>query len=163
EAFRNNVGTTGKIFTDDNKYNENTSDEVFKNFERTQRREKDKELMRWASTSIKRGSYLTYTGDNLTKEVRVSKSNIESLLKHIATVEYKEMVKSIDSILKKATYSHSADLGEGTNKDSKNIGRKRARGVLKYNYYISEWNNLKIQIAMEEMRNGYEQPYAIVF
>lgn len=24
-------------------------------------------------------------------------------------------------------------------------------------------NNLKIQIAMEEMRNGYEQPYVIVF
>lgn len=163
EQFRNNVGDTGEVFTKENKYIENTPKAVIKDFEKQQRKEKDKELLNWTSNNIKRGSYTTFNLDNLKSEVRVSKSNIESLLKHIASVEHKDLIKNLDVIFKNAKYSHSADLGQGVEKSSKNLGRKIARGVISYNYYTSEWNGLKIQIAMEVMRNRYEQPYAIVF
>ncbi|HLW61882.1 MAG TPA: minor capsid protein [Flavobacterium sp.] len=163
EAFRNNVGVTGEIFTKENRYIANMPEDVIKDFEKQQRKEKDKELLNWASSHIKRGSCTTFNSNNLKSEVRVSKSNIESLLKHIASVEHKDLVKNLDVIFKNATYSHSADLGEGVEKSSKNLGKKIARGVTKYNYYTSDWNGLKIQIAMEVMKNGYEQPYAIVF
>jgi hypothetical protein len=128
---------------------------------KTLRKEKDKGIKEWASSKIKKGEHLTVTGKQFkSPEVRISRSNIENLLKHISNVEDKEAVRDIEKIIKSSTFLESKDL---ENKNSKNYGSKVARGVESYNYYLSKWNDIDIEINMEVMKNSYEQPYAILF
>ncbi|HHT9079655.1 TPA: hypothetical protein ACT5CJ_002445, partial [Flavobacterium psychrophilum] len=125
------------------------------------RKAKDIELKEWASTKIKKNEHLSITGKQFqTGEVRISRANIEYVLKHISNIENKEIIKSLKSIIENSEYKNGAPL---ENKNSKNYGSKVARGVVSYNYYQSKWNDLPIEINMEVMKNGYEQPYAILF
>ncbi|MBP4139966.1 hypothetical protein [Flavobacterium geliluteum] len=89
-----------------------------------------------------------------------SRSNIESLVKHISNVNDKEAVRDIEKIISNSKFTESRAL---ENKDPKNYGAKVARGVESYNYYQSKWNDIDVEINMEVMKNGYEQPYAILF
>lgn len=124
------------------------------------RKEKDKEIKEWASSKIKKGQHLSITGNQFkSAEVRVSRSTIENIVKHISNIKDKDLAKDIVSILKKAKFENSLPL---ENKDSKNYGSKVARGVTSYNYYDSKWNDRAIKINMEVMKDGYEQPYAIL-
>lgn len=127
------------------------------------RKLKDKEIKEWTSTNIPKGGTIIENDIFKTGVVKITRSSIDNLSNHIFDIDNKELVKNLQTILKNAKYSHSASLGEGgTEKSSKNIGRKIARGVESYNYYISEWRGLKVEINMEVMKNGYEQPYAIL-
>lgn len=159
EAFQNNVGVTGEIFTEKNKYIENTPAEAFKEFEKFQRKEKDKELMAWASRTIKRGKPDIMTKDET--EVQISRKNIESILTHVASVDRKDIVKDIYKIIDEMNFKDSKLLD--TSKPGKNLGKKIARGVISYNYYAANWNGLDIEVVMEVMKNGYMQPYSINF
>lgn len=167
EIFRYNPGKKQVIFPPKHPYNKIAgAKEVSKIFNDKKeinrlRKEKDKELNEWAAKKIKKGQHLSITGKQFkTPEVRISRSNIENVLKHIADTENKNIVKELDKILKTSKYHASKEL---ENKDPKNYGAKVARGVLSYNYYTSEWNGKRIEINMEVMKNGYEQPYAILF
>ena len=159
EAFQNNVGATGQIFTEKNAYIENTPDEVFKEFERFQQKEKNKELTEWAAGKIKRGEHLRKTFEE--NEIRISRKSIESVIKHISSIERKEIVKDLINLLDDMVYKRTLPLD--LTKSSKNLGKKIARGVTSYKYYEAKWNGLDIEIVMEEMKNGYEQPYSVNF
>lgn len=129
--------------------------------QRSEQKAKNKELIKWSHSQIRKGEYKSITGDQFISEVRISRSNIESIIKHIADVKNKEIVKDIDSVLSASTFVNQAALGEGVDKSSKNIGHKRARGVTHYRYYKGNWNGIDIEINMEVMKDGYEQPYSI--
>ena len=168
QEFQNNAFYTGKVFNG-SAYESGLSESEFKeavtiasrNFN-TVLREKDKELLLWASTKIKRGEFLAFTGKQFKlQEVRVSKSTIENVLNHISIIEHKEVVKDFDVIFEKAKFENFESVDKS--KSSKNYGKKLARGVTGYNYYISTWKGFDIKISMEVMKNGYEQPYAIIF
>lgn len=45
--------------------------------------------------------------------------------------------------------------------DAANVARKRARGVVAYNYYEFDWDGKIWILGFEEMEEGYEQPYFI--
>jgi hypothetical protein len=161
--FDNNVALSKVIFNDKHPYfKEKEKKEVSPADElKILRKAKDVEIKEWASKRIKKGQHLTITGEQFkTAEVRISKSNIESLLKHISNVNDKDAVKDIEDIIKQSNYSGSKKL---ENKDPKNYGSKVARGVESYNYYQSKWKGIEVEINMEVMKNGYEQPYAILF
>ncbi|WP_395075368.1 phage minor head protein [Flavobacterium sp.] len=168
EEFQNNAFYSGKIFNKSTYESGLNGSEIKeanadanKNFN-TVLRGKDKELLSWAATKIKRGEYLGFTGNQFKlQEVRVSKSTIENVLNHISIIEHKDIVKDFDLIFDKAKFLNFEDLNNL--KSNKNYGKKVARGVTGYNYYISEWKGLEIKINMEVMKNGYEQPYAIIF
>ncbi|MCZ2084149.1 MAG: phage head morphogenesis protein [Flavobacteriales bacterium] len=159
EAFQNNVGATGQIFTEKNAYIENTPEEVFEDFAKFQRKEKDKELKEWAATQIKRGEALVKNREQT--EIRVSRSSMESVMKHISSIERKEIIKDMMTLFDDMIYSRSMPLD--LSKSSKNLGKKIARGVTSYKYYVAKWNGLDVEIVMEVMKNGYEQPYAVNF
>ena len=161
--FDNNVGLTKVIFNDKHPYfKEKEKKEVSPADEiKTLRKAKDIEIKEWASKRIKKGQHLTITGEQFkTAEVRISKSNIENLAKHIYNVNDKDIIKDIVAIIEKAKYKDSKPL---ENKDPKNYGSKVARGVESYNYYQAKWKGRIIESNMEVMKNGYEQPYAILF
>lgn len=125
------------------------------------RKEKDAEIKAWASSKIKKGEHLSVKGEQFkTPEVRISRSNIDNLLNHISNIDNKNSIKEIQKILKKSKFVESKKL---ENKNSKNYGSKIARGVVSYNYYQSKWNDMDVEINMEVMKDGYEQPYAILF
>lgn len=125
------------------------------------RKAKDVEIKEWGNSVIKRGHHLTITSKEIkTAEVRISRKNIESLSKHISDISNKDAIKDIEKIIKKGTFLKSKNL---ENKNPKNYGAKVARGVESYNYYKSEWNGKTLEINMEVMKDGYEQPYAILF
>ena len=67
----------------------------------------------------------------------------------------------MQSVIKKSEFTKSLPLDK--DKDPKNYGKKVGRGVENYNYYKSDWEDYDIEINMEVLRNGYEQPYAITF
>ena len=137
-------------------FNSQTAEEL-----KALRKAKDLEIKEWGNSVIKRGHHLTIKSKELkTSEVRVSRKNIESLSKHISDVSNKEAIKDIEKIINKGTFLKSKKL---ENKDPKNYGAKVARGVESYNYYKSEWNGKTVEINMEVMKDGYEQPYAILF
>lgn len=122
----------------------------------------NKKLIEWAHSHIKRGSHITFSGEQFSHEVRVSRSCVENIVTHIPDVADKDIVKDFHKIITESSFSHSAELGEGMDKSSKNIGRKRARGVTEYRYYKSVWNGRNVLINMEVMKDGYEQPYAFL-
>lgn len=159
EAFQNNIGQTGEIFTKQNAYIENTPEEEIKEFERHQRKEKNKELADWAASEIKRGEALLKNVDD--REIRISRSSIDSVVKHIASIERKEIVKDLMNLLDDMIYNRTLPLD--LTKSSKNLGKKIARGVTSYKYYNATWNGLDVEIVMEVMKNGYEQPYSVNF
>lgn len=160
--FDNNAALTGKIFTDKHPYfkvkeTKGINPKLGINIER---KAKDSELKQWASELISKGKPLSLSsGAFQTPEVRISKSSIENILKHISNVADKEVVKEIVPILENAKFENSLPL---ENKDSKNYGSKVARGVVSYNYYSSKWKGRSLKINMEVMKDGYEQPYAIL-
>lgn len=167
EEFQNNAFYSGKIFNKST-YESGLSDSEVKeteisakeNFKRL-RKDKDKEILSWSSTKIKRGGFISFLGEQFKmNEVRISKSNIENILKHISILENKELIKDLDSIFERAVFKNFKKLDKL--KNPKNYGSKVARGVTGYNYYRSEWKGIEIEINMEVMKNGYEQPYAIL-
>ncbi len=131
--------------------------------QKKERKSKNLELINWSHGIIKKGHHLTFTGSQFASEVRVSRSNLESIIKHIADPENKEIVKSIEEVVTGSKFIKQAKLGEGVEKSSKNIGRKKARGVIHYRYYKAVWNGINVEINMEVMKDGYEQPYSIDF
>lgn len=136
-------------------------EEIRKENIRKARKSKDIELNGWAIQNIKKNSHLSILGNQFkTSEVRVSRANIAYILKHIGNVDNKNIVKDIVKITLQATYKDSKPL---TDKGSKNYGTKVGRGVESYNYYNSNWEGRAIVINMEVMKNGYEQPYTILF
>ena len=168
EIFRFNPGVQKVVFPPAHPYGKVKGANIVltivngKNAEESKklRKEKDKEIKEWASSKIKKGQHLSITGKQFkSPEVRVSRSTIENIVKHISNVNDKDLAKDIVSILKKAKFENSLPL---ENKDSKNYGSKVARGVTSYNYYDSKWNDRAVKINMEVMKDGYEQPYAIL-
>lgn len=169
EIFRFNPGKQKVIFPPEHPYNKVVGaskvrqdlTEKQKEELKASRKAKDAEIQQWANSKIKKGRHLTITGKQFkATEVRISKSNIENLLKHTPNVNDKDAIRDIEKIIKSSTFQASKEL---ENKNSKNYGSKVARGVLSYNYYQSKWNGIDVEINMEVMKNGYEQPYAILF
>ncbi len=163
EAFKNNPATSGKIFTDDNRYIANTPIRLLKYNRRRLHKEKEKELKKWfGDTYISKSktNYYSIRSANFENEVRISKSSIEHIVQHINQIHLQDIVKDFEIIMENAVFTHDAPL---ENKDPKNYGKKRARGVVSYKYYKSMWKGKLIEINMEVMRNGYEQPYTIIF
>lgn len=162
EAFKNNTGKSGLIFTDENRYIANTPKEVFKKFDRAQMKEKDNQLINWWVNNYGgKNRVTTITQPQFDTEVRLSKSNISHLLNHISEVNNKDIIKDLPAVLKEVKLIYSEDLD--ISKPNKNIGKKIARGVISYNYYEGRWRGLDFILNMEVMKNGYEQPYAIIF
>lgn len=160
--FDNNAALTGVVFNKEHPYFKTKSPKGIspKTAINIERKAKDAEIKQWASQTIKKGHHLSITSNEFkTSEVRISRSNIESVTKHISNVADKDLVKDIVSIIEKAKFENSLPL---ENKDPKNYGAKVARGVINYNYYASKWNNVEVKINMEVMKDGYEQPYAIL-
>ena len=124
-----------------------------------QRKEKDKELSKWSSQNIEKGGEIINSSQFKTGTVRISRSSIDTILNHIPSIEDKEAIKDIIEITKNCKYQSSEPLRG----DKKSVGRKIARGVQSYNYYSSTWKDRDIEINMEVMKDGYEQPYAILF
>lgn len=169
EMFRFNPGLEKRVFPKGNSYEKVVGADNVKNniiesitLEKAKRKEANKKIIDWGHSVIKRGEHHSIVGEQFEFEVRVSRSSIENLVKHIFDIEDKKIVKDFEKIIKNSTYTHSAELGDGMDKDSKNIGHKIARGVERYRYYNSKWNNRDVQINMEVMKNGYEQPYSFI-
>ena len=169
ELFRFNPGKDKKLFAPENTFTKlagaKSATPVIKNLFnadiKKSRKAKDNELNKWASNIIKKNQHLTIKSPEfITSEVRISRANIGQVLKHIANINNKDIVKDIVKVTENAVYKDSKALDD---KDSKNYGAKVGRGVESYNYYKSEWNGRIIEINMEVMKNGYEQPYAILF
>ncbi len=160
--FDNNVGITNVIFKETHPYFKAVgakNNEFVQNKE--ERKAKDVELKNWISKNIKKNEPIIITGKQFQNaEVRITKSNFENVLKHISSVENKEIIKDLKIVILNSEFKKNSEL---ENKNSKNYGNKVARGVVSYNYYQSKWNGRTIEINMEVMKNGYEQPYAIVF
>jgi SPP1 gp7 family putative phage head morphogenesis protein len=162
--FKNNAALSGKIFNDI-PYEKGLSSAEVKEVEKQakrnfndERKKLDKALL--DEVKIKRGSFLSFKNTNFINEVRVSKSNLENILNHIPLLENKEIIKDLDTIMRDAKFIEFKALDN--TKDSKNYGKKIGRGVKGYNYYLSTWRGVPIQIDMEVMKNGHEQPYAIL-
>lgn len=160
--FDNNAAITGVVFNDKHPYFNNTKKEILeKDVINIQRKAKDIELRLWASQNLLNDRPLALLSKEFkTSEVRISKAVIDNLLKHISDVKNKELVKDIVSIIENAKYKNKQPLDK--NKNPKNYGKKVARGVVYYNYYTSKWKDIDVVINMEVMKNGYEQPYAIL-
>ena len=166
EIFRFNAGRKKVVFPPKHPYRKvqgaNKIAPILKENQRVDRKAIDKEYLGWFGTKVKRGSYLSIIKEDT--EIRVSKASAKSVLQHIFDIENKKIIKDIEKVIKQSKYIRSAALGEGgTKKSSKNIGKKRGRGVLKYKYYSSNWNGIDVEINMEVMKNSYEQPYTILF
>lgn len=171
EIFRFNPGISLKLMPPEHPYNKvqgvaevkATIQTVYNEEYKEARKLKDKEIKEWASTNITKGGTIIENATFKTGVIKITRSSIDNITNHIFNVDNKEIIKDLRTVLKDAKFSHSAALGEGgTEKSGRNIGRKIARGVESYNYYISEWRGLKVEINMEVMKNGYEQPYAIL-
>lgn len=163
-AFTNNPYYSGKVFGETS-YAVGLSAIEVKAVEKQakqnfneERKKLDKELLE--QVKIKRGAFLSFKSDNFINAVRVSKSNLESVLNHIPLLENKTIVTELDQVMKAAKFIEFKALDKA--KDSKNYGKKLGRGVKGYNYYSSTWRGVPVQIDMEVMKNGYEQPYAIL-
>lgn len=163
-AFNNNAALSGKVFPE-NAYEKglNSTDikdakKLAKQQFKDERKRLDKELL--VQVKIKRGSFLSFKNANFINEVRVSKSNLENVLNHISLLENKTIITELDQVMKDAKFIEFKALDK--TKDSKNYGKKLGRGVKGYNYYSSTWRGVPVQIDMEVMKNGYEQPYAIL-
>lgn len=162
--FDNNVGISKVIFTDKHPYFKekekkevNPADEL-----KTLRKAKDVELKQWASSTIKKNEHISITGEQFkTTEIRITRSVIDNLLRHINDVDKKEIVKDLKKVILESNFKNNLPLDK--TKNSKNYGAKVARGVESYNYYQSKWKGVAVEINMEVMKNGYEQPYAILF
>ena len=126
------------------------------------RKKADAAIKEWGNNKIKKGLFWSIKNKEFTTgEVRITRSNIDNLLAHIGKTNNKFIVKDIENVLAKAKYKSSAEIDK--NKSSKNYGKKIARGVERYNYYTSKWNERKVIINMEVIKLGYEQPYSITF
>lgn len=76
-------------------------------------------------------------------------------------MDRKDIVKDLPKVIEKSKFNKFLPLDK--EKDPKNYGKKVGRGVTNYNYYKSDWKDYEVEINMEVMKNGYEQPYAITF
>lgn len=150
EAFRNNVGATGEIFTDKNAYIENTPEEVSVDFEKFQRREKDKELKEWAKLNIPDGGLQQ-------NNFIVSRKTAKDIYSHFTNLDLKEIVKDIPTILDNLEFLNEAPL----NPDSKNYEKKIASGIINFKYYTFEWRGLKFRMNVAVYKNNVEKPYAV--
>ena len=150
EAFQNNVGVTGEIFTEKNKYIENTPEEAIKEFERFQRREKDKELKEWAKENI--------PASGLVKdELIVTRKAIKNIYSHFTNLDLKDMVKDISIILDEMEFVEYAAL----NPESHNYEKKIATGIIGYDYYRFKWKGLLFRMNIGVMKDKTRIPYSV--
>ena len=150
EAFQNNVGATGKIFSDKNKYIENTPAEAFKEFERFQRREKDKELKIWSQRNIPESGMQI-------DDITITRKAIKNIYSHFTNLDLKEMVKDITSIIDKMELTDEATL----NQDSHNYKKKVSSGLTGYKYYTFTWKGLLFRMNVGVMKDGTLIPYSV--
>lgn len=85
--------------------------------------------------------------------------------KHTGSIRSKRCLLEASRHPERLRYLRWAELGEGkdlTNPDDvRNIERKRERGVIGYNRYVFEFDGDTWILGLEEIKDGYEQPYFI--
>jgi len=85
--------------------------------------------------------------------------------KHTGSIRSKRCLLEASRHPERLRYLRWAELGEGkdlTNPDDvRNIERKRERGVIGYNRYEFEFDGDTWILGLEEVKDGYEQPYFI--
>lgn len=185
EMFRFNPGKQQKLFPPKNSYmpkgcgsNLSISDPVFltlndeacrakkiieekakKEFS-VARKAKDIELSKWFEKELKNKKHIIITSNQFIKNVHIDKFSINSILSHIGSIEEKEIIKDIKTVLQDAKHQKGKDQLLDKKKPEKNLQRKIKRGVIGYRYYKSDWNGYEVVISMEDNIHGYEQPYS---
>jgi len=124
------------------------------------RKAKDIELKKWFEKELKNQKHIVISSNQFLKNVHIDKFSINSILSHIGSVEGKEIIKDIKTVLKDAKHQKGKDQLLDKKKPEKNLQRKIKRGVTGYRYYKSDWNGYEVTISMEDNIHGYEQPYS---
>ncbi len=185
EMFRFNPGKSKKLFPPDNSYmpkmcggaklnitgnialakilltNERERCQAKKLIEKEalkrQRKQKDKELKKWASENIQENNKIRTYPNIKTGKVRITRTDINNIVSHFPNIEDKEMTKDIYKIITECKY-----IGNGQLDTSKaNSITKQKRGVTQYHYYSFTRNGVAYRLNMEVINNNYEKPYAI--
>ena len=104
-------------------------------------------------------------GTGVLKITTVGVNNCLKKNTHSRTVECKEAFLHALRNPQILNYRNSKELGEGKNmenpEDRRNVERKRRRGVIKYHYYNFSIGRKNYILGLEELQDGFEQPYFI--
>lgn len=129
-------------------------------------KEATKKAYTWISDNIEeRGYQLPATKQAGTFDLRVNRGSLKDIVDHFKIPDHKMLVKDLVEALPNRTYSHTGNLGEGKKGDAavieKNLKKKKARGVVKYNYYDVEIKEEPWLLNCEVFKGNYEKPYAL--
>lgn len=112
EAFKNNVGMSGKIFTDKNRYIENTPKETLSLADKIQLKEQRNSIKSWAKEHLldKKVKH-----SSLEKEIGFSVTGIKEALNqpHKHLMLKNEAIKNIEELIKSAEYIGSSNDNKG--------------------------------------------------
>lgn len=120
----------------------------------------DKEVREHFSKTIPSGQTMKIDSSSLQSGMLgINNPSLKRYLSHAKSVEAKELLYQMDSLMADLKHIGYAKVS-GKNKD-KNIAKKKARGVIGYNYYTIKITGRLWQFDMEVYRDKYEQLYAI--
>jgi SPP1 gp7 family putative phage head morphogenesis protein len=125
-----------------------------------QRKEKDKEVQRWAKDNIPEQGLVLKLSNFKSGSAILGRSNIRNISSHFTDPEMKEMATDIITIVKKSKYYNYEPLYEANDNNEEKIERKRLRGVTGYNYYLFDWRGQQYRLNVEII-DGKEYPYMV--
>lgn len=139
-------------------------DGVQKEQTRQKLKQTDREVKRWVEKSLNGSRIIVKSSEFIeSKKIAIANPITKRFLAHAKSMDAKEMLYNMDSL--KFELVDSLELGaikDMNNVDDKNnVLKKKARGVVKYNYYKAKYKNNVVFVDFEVHRDGYEQPYSI--
>ncbi|MDO4764280.1 MAG: hypothetical protein Q4A00_07880 [Flavobacteriaceae bacterium] len=109
---------------------------------KTLRRAKDKELKEWVRQNIPEKNLVVKGNQFKNNEIIINRAGAKSVYSHFTEPHLKDMVKDIESIVKRSQFKSEAPL----NKESHNYEKKTRAGFENFRYYISQYKGYNVRV-----------------